>query len=140
LHLRSDVKVEPTARVSSGIPQSEITDYLKKSVKVARIGHSNLIAVTFSATDPALAAGVVNAVAENSAASDFPSDMPVWERAEFDVPKVALLSRAEVPVRPSSPNVPMVIIGTIAVSLCVATTTVLLRDFYARPPSRRGAV
>jgi len=111
--------------------QDQLVTYLRKHLAVQRIGHANFVSVTFTDPDPKLAADVVNAITMRGATMPFPSQMTTAERAGFNLPKIVVVSAAMVPSEPSSPNTLVVLIATIVMATCAATTVVLLRDYYA---------
>ena len=112
-------------------PDEAIAFYLGKKLSIERIGHSNFVSVTYTSVDPNVAAAVVNQVATDSAGEHVLRQLSLAERTEFEVPKITVVSAADVPFEPSWPKTVVWLAVTLTAALSVAGTTILLRDYYA---------
>jgi capsular exopolysaccharide synthesis family protein len=109
-----------------------IASRLGRDLKVERIGRSTLLDVAYSSTDPSLAASVVNAVASFSAKDEnFLSQMTLAERSGFQIVKTSVLVRALPPDEPSSPNVVIILVGTLFCAFATALSAVLMKEYRA---------
>jgi capsular exopolysaccharide synthesis family protein len=105
---------------------------LRRHLKADRLGRSALVRVAFTAGDPELAANVANAIAgSNAVDAEFRERLSVTERAGFDLLRAWVVSPASVPLVPSSPNVLIVLLGTLVAALGAAFSAVLFADYYA---------
>jgi len=91
-----------------------------------------MLRIRYTAPNPELATAITNAIAGNRAVDDaFHSGLSVAERAGFELLTTWVVSPARVPLIPSSPNVPLILLATLAVGLCAAFSAVLFLDYRA---------
>jgi capsular exopolysaccharide synthesis family protein len=115
-----------------GDPFDLIASHLRRDLKVERIGRSTLLDVAYSSSDPSLAASVVNAVASFSAEDEgFLSQMTLAERSGFQIVKTSVVTRALPPHEASSPNVVIIVVGTLFCAFATSLSAVLLKEYQA---------
>jgi capsular exopolysaccharide synthesis family protein len=119
---------------------------LRRGYKLDRVGRSTLVDLSFTSTDPVLAAAAANALAAVSTEDESQfSGMSVSEQSGFQLARTSIVSSATIPEDPSSPS-SVVILGAAALIGFAATVTVaLLSEFRAQQTvlntealSRRG--
>ena len=119
---------------------------LRGGFRIERVGRSTLVSVSFTSSDPTLAAQAANALAAFSANDEtFLSRMSLAERSGFQIMKTSVTSAAAVPEEPSSPNAALIAGASLLVALGAALTAVLFGEYRAQQTvlsteevSRRG--
>ena len=110
-----------------------VTSRLLKGIKVDRVGHSTLLDIAYSSSDPVFAASVVNALANFSAEDEsFLAGMTLAERSGFQIIKTSVVSSAVPPHEPSSPNTMLILAGTLFSAFAFALSAMLLKEYRAQ--------
>jgi capsular exopolysaccharide synthesis family protein len=114
-------------------PVDAAADQLRDEVKIERVGRSALLDISYSSPNPALAAGVVNALARFSSEDEsFLSRMTPAERAGFQIVKTSVVAEAVPPPEPSLPNTSLILCLSAFCALAAGFAAVLLKEFQAR--------
>jgi polysaccharide export outer membrane protein len=111
-------------------PTDTIADALLRSLKVVAVGRSRVLDISFTARNPVLAAEVANAVASNGAVNDaFQGRFTMAERVGFNMVQIWTVSKAAVPLTPSSPDALLVAFATLVLAGGAAFSCVLFAEF-----------
>lgn len=127
--LENSSRVERVSHDSSDL----VAFRLLKQIKVDRVGHSTLLDIAYSSADPALAASIVNALANFSAEDEsFLARMTLAERSGFQIIKTSVVSPAVPPQEPSTPNTVLILAGTLVCAFATALSAILLKEYRAQ--------
>ncbi|WP_234685885.1 tyrosine-protein kinase domain-containing protein [Bradyrhizobium monzae] len=114
----------------SADPTAWVAAHLRKDIKIDRVGRSTLLDLSYTSSDAAMAAKVVNSLAKFSSEDEsFLSRMSLAERAGFQIVKVSVVTEAVPPQEPSSPNSPLILAVTTFCALMAGLGALLVKQF-----------
>jgi capsular exopolysaccharide synthesis family protein len=123
-----------------------IADELRRDIRLERVGRSSLVSMSYSSSDPNLAAAILNALGRSASEDEsFLARLSLVERAGFQVVRISVAAEAVPPRTPSLPSAALVLGSSIMLAIAAGLAVVLLCEFKAQQTvlsieevSRRG--